>query len=150
MHMSKVTHEGQPKTGGVDQSLIRGFRNNNPGNIEKGENWRGLASDQSADTRFAVFDAPEWGIRAMAVILRNYQRLYSLNTVRGLITRWAPGHENPTDAYVSYVANAAGVSPDQAINVAAYLERIIPAMIYFENGQQPYPPATIQRGIDLA
>lgn len=135
---------------GKDEGLSRGLRNNNPGNIEKGDNWRGLAADQSGDNRFAVFDAPVWGIRAMARVLINYQARHGLNTVRGLVGRWAPSHENPTGNYVSYVANAAGVDPDRPIRFIDYLPRIIPAMIQFENGAQPYSQDLINEGIGRA
>jgi len=40
-------------------AIPRGIRNHNPGNIEKGDPWQGLAADQSGDPRFAVFAAPE-------------------------------------------------------------------------------------------
>ena len=50
----------------ADAELPRGIRNHNPGNIDKGADWEGLADDQSSDSRFCVFKDPVWGIRAMA------------------------------------------------------------------------------------
>src|SRR5574337_876096 len=85
-----------------DMTPSRGIRNNNPGNIRKSsEPWRGLAAakDQK-DPAFFTFETPEWGIRAMAVILRTYQTKYGLRTIRAIIGRWAPSAENDTDAYV--------------------------------------------------
>jgi hypothetical protein len=135
----------------MDTSLPRGIRNNNPGNIERRDRWHGMAADQSADPRFAVFVSPEYGIRAMAVLLINYQRRYGLNTLRGIIGRWAPSSENNTAAYVASVSRAVGIGPDEAIdNVASILPRLIPAIIQHENGMQPYPQRVINRGIDLA
>ena len=133
-------------------SSPRGIRNNNPGNIEKGDNWRGLSRDQSSDPRFAVFNAPVWGIRAIARLLKNYGSRYGINTVRGVIDRWAPPHENNTGAYVNAVATRVGVSPDSRISLShpATLQRLIPAIIQHENGQQPYSMALIAEAISLA
>ena len=70
---------------------MRGIRNNNPGNIRWGSAWQGLKVDgKEQDKDFCVFIAPEYGIRAMCKILLNYSRLYKINTVAGIIHRWAP------------------------------------------------------------
>lgn len=128
----------------------RGLRNNNPGNIRRSsEAWQGLSPEQN-DDEFFSFVSPEYGIRAMARILTNYSANYGLDTVRGLISRWAPEHENPTNAYVTNVARALGIAPDAPINVQVSLPRLIPAIIKQENGLQPYSASTITRGISLA
>ncbi|MFC3151800.1 structural protein [Litoribrevibacter euphylliae] len=128
----------------------RGIRNNNPGNIENnGIPWNGLSSEQT-DSRFYQFVSPEYGIRAMARILNNYQVKHGLNTVRALINRWAPPFENKTDSYAEHVAHAAGLDPDQPIDVSQHLADIIPVMIKHENGQQPYSQSTINTGIQMA
>lgn len=141
-----MSSENQPNS----SSLPRGIRNNNPGNIEKGQNWRGLSNDQSGDNRFAIFSAPLWGIRALARLLINYQRIHNLRTVREIISRWAPSHENNTSAYALAVARAAGVDPDQEIDVIPYLPRIVPAIIRHENGMQPYSQELISEAISRA
>jgi len=137
--------------GGYMQSREpRGIRNNNPGNIENnGINWNGLSSQQT-DSRFYQFESPEYGIRAMARILNNYQTLYGISTIRGLVDRWAPPNENDTESYITHVAKAAGVGPDQVIDVAQHLDKIIPVMIKHENGKQPYSMAQIETGISMA
>lgn len=138
-------------TGG---ELARGLRNNNPGNIKKsGDAWRG--TDHAATERestFVVFTSPVWGIRAMARLLNGYYNRHGLETVRGIISRWAPaGSENPHHAnYVAHVARAVGVSPDARLSIPSAYSRMIPAMIEFENGSNPYPPSLIQEGISLA
>ncbi len=143
---------GLALTGGAYMTVRqpRGIRNNNPGNIENnGIPWNGLSQDQT-DERFYQFQKPEFGIRAMARILNNYQIHHGLNTVRGLIDRWAPPIENDTNSYAEHIAHAAGVNPDQPIEVSEHLNQIIPAMIKHENGQQPYSADTIQAGINMA
>jgi hypothetical protein len=132
-------------------TIPRGIRNNNPGNLERGkDSWQGMAADQSADPRFIVFVSPEYGIRALAKLLLNYQRNSAVRTVDGIIHRYAPASENDTTAYVRDVANSLGVDPYERIDVAEHLPDLVRAIIRHENGQQPYDAATIQRGVDMA
>lgn len=127
----------------------RGLRNNNPGNIRHGAQWQGMSPTQT-DESFVTFISPEYGIRAIARVLMNYVNLYGLDTVRKIVSRWAPSVENDTESYVSAVAAALGVNPDTKINVIASLPRLIPAIIKHENGLQPYPPDVISKGISLS
>ncbi|VVS90782.1 structural protein [Desulfoluna spongiiphila] len=127
----------------------RGIRNNNPGNIRHGDNWDGLAKVQP-DPAFCLFKTPEYGIRAMARVLTNYQRRHGIKTVRGIITRWAPPKENDTAAYVDHVAQVVGVDPDQPLVVTEVLPRLIPVIIKHENGQMPYSDDQIATGIRMA
>lgn len=130
----------------------RGIRNNNPGNIRWGADWQGLKKDgKSQDPSFCVFINPEYGIRALAKLLRNYQRLYGLNTPRKIINRYAPPNENQTQAYIQSVAQQLGIQPDTPVdlNEEATLLVFIKAIIRFENGIQPYDTDTILRGIRL-
>ncbi len=128
----------------------RGIRNHNPGNIERtGTPWRGMAHDQSGDERFIVFEKVEYGIRAMARILRVYQKKHGCRTVRDIINRWAPPVENNTQSYINHVAEVCGVDQDQPISLYddRVVARLIKAIIHHENGDQPYDNATIHRGI---
>lgn len=128
----------------------RGIRNNNPGNIRKGTSeWQGMSPVQK-DTAFVQFVTPVYGIRALAVLLKNYSSRYGLNTVEGLISRYAPPSENITGSYVSAVSKAIGVDARQTINVAAMLPGLIAAIIKHENGLQPYPESLIRQGVSLA
>jgi hypothetical protein len=132
--------------------MPRGVRNRNPGNIRRSrDRWKGLAPLQ-LDPEFCVFEAPIWGIRAMAVILRNYQRRHGLRTVAQIIGRWAPPTENQTSAYVGAVAKAVGLSSRAVVDLAdrAKLHALIAGIIHHENGMQPYDPQTIDMAIDLA
>ena len=124
----------------------RGMRNNNPMNVVKSSiNWDG--ETQGDDPRFESFKTPSYGIRAGAKLLVNYQRLYGINTVQGLISRYAPSHENPTDAYIQHVAEAVGVMPDQPINVQANLFKLVTAIIEMEIGDQPFSDRYINKSI---
>ena len=134
------------------KQLARGIRNRNPGNIRRSsDRWKGLTPLQS-DPAFFVFEAPIWGIRAMAVILRNYQRRHGLKTLAQIIGRWAPATENDTAAYVRAVAGAIRVSPRTTLDLqdVSTLRDLIAAIIHHENGVQPYDVDTIDAAIDLA
>lgn len=134
----------------------RGIRNNNPGNIDYNKNnqWRGqIGIETSAiNPRFAKFDKPENGIRALAKLLLNYQRLHKLNTVREIINRWAPPVENVTSAYVAACARALGVAADEVINLSdrRLLKLLTVAIIRHENGSQPYSDFVIDTGVNEA
>ena len=134
---------------GQRSDVPRGIRNNNPGNIEKGAPWDGLAADQSGDDRFAVFSSPVWGVRALARVLGTYRERYGLTTVRGIVSRWAPANENNTEAYIQAVANEIGV-PDRVALVTEDYPALIKAIIRHENGVQPYPDSIIREGIERA
>lgn len=137
----------------MTRKLPRGIRNNNPGNIDRtAEKWQGMADDQSSDSRFIVFVSPEWGIRAMAKILRNYGKKYGINSVGGIINRWAPPVENDTGSYVRQVAEALGVDKHERINLEdpAILVSLIKSIIKHENGIQPYDDSQIAEGVRRA
>lgn len=138
----------------------RGIRNHNPGNIERNENvrWQGQSVDQSSDPRFVVFDAPKWGIRAIARVLITYQDHRQardgskIDTLRDIISRWAPPNENDTPAYLQHVATLTLLGIDETIDVYDYatMRALVIAIITHENGCQPYDDATIDAGIRLA
>ena len=137
-------------TAAVVYTGARGIRNNNPGNIRKGTSqWQGM-SPQQTDSAFVQFVNPVYGIRALAVLLKNYQSRYGLNTVEGLISRYAPPNENITGSYVKAVANAIGVDARQPINVEQHLPGLVAAITKHENGMQPYPESLIREGVSLA
>lgn len=141
--------------GGPD--LPRGIRNNNPGNIRRSAiPWEGKVT--GSDAEFETFATPEHGVRALEKNLSTYQSKYGLDTPREIINRWAPPTENDTSAYVTAVATALGVGPDDPINVQdpATMQRLRDAIIQHENGQNPYaggasaPAPAAPRGVDLA
>ena len=127
----------------------RGIRNNNPGNIRHlGLDWQGLANPPS-DGAFCIFSEPKWGLRALAVLIRNYKRKHGINTIAGIIARFAPSTENDTAAYIRAVCAAVGRGPDEPLDTEneVILWPLMKAIIKHENGQQPYTDAQILEGI---
>ena len=131
-------------------SKPRGIRNNNPGNVRHGEDWHGKAAVQP-DPDYITFEAPEWGIRAMARTLRTYREKHGLYTIAGIISRWAPPEDdNPTDAYITYVSDRLNASAYIRLSFDdATVADLIAAIIHFENGQQPYSRELLLKGIVL-
>lgn len=134
--------------GVVVYKKTRGLRNNNPGNIRHGAKWQGMSATQT-DKDFVQFETPEYGIRAINKVLDTYRDKYGLNTVRGVIGRWAPPNENDTESYIASVAKKLGVLPN-AFLTDADRPKLVEAIIRHENGVQPYDVATIERGVSMA
>ncbi len=131
----------------------RGIRNHNPGNIRWGQNWQGLDPEgKKKDASFCVFESPVFGIRALAKVLINYKKIHGLNTVRQIVSRYAPPNENQTAAYIQTVAKQLEVYPDTKIDIEerGILTVFIKAVIRMENGIQPYSDETIQEAIRMA
>ena len=137
----------------MEQKLPRGIRNYNPGNIRWGDNWLGLKKDgKKQDPSFCVFTNAVYGIRALAKLLKNYQRLYGLHTPRKIISRYAPPNENQTLAYINSVSQQLGITPDTEVDLTekGVLTVFIKAVIRHENGVQPYKEEIIQKGVELS
>ena len=142
----------------------RGIRNNNPGNIDYNprNDWVGqLGLEEGvANPRFARFDSPENGIRALGKLLINYRGKDGLpgvggpgiDTVLETIARWAPSNENDTQVYVQAVAARLGVLPAAPIDIQdpVTLRGMVVGIIVHENGGNPYRPAVIDEGVRRA
>lgn len=139
----------------AQKNLPRGIRNFNPGNIELGDPWQGMRAKQT-DGRFAQFETPAFGIRAIARTLITYQDKHGIRTVTAAINRWAPPGENDTGAYVRAVQKAVGGELVD-MHEYRYLRPLVEAIIKHENGVGPlknantwYDGATIEEGLRLA
>lgn len=132
----------------------RGIRNNNPGNIDFNplNKWKGLnPKSKELDSRFCVFISPEYGIRALMILLRNYEKKHGLNSVRQIINRWAPTHENNTSAYMTHVAKMMNVGLDDCLDLKErdVLIKLAKAIVTHENGVQPYADGIYQSAYEL-
>ena len=116
--------------------MSRGLDNNNPGNIRLSRvKYKGECA-VSSDTEFRQFESIEWGYRAIFMLLYTYHRRHGCRTLRQMIDRYAPPTENPTSAYLRFVAERAGVDPDYVIDVTSgrLMVEIVCAISQFENG----------------
>lgn len=123
----------------------RGLRNNNPGNVSQAPHAAGY------DGRFPVFARAADGNAAMARQLMLYGDR-GIDTLNGIIRRWAPGRENNTQAYTNAVSALTGFHPSTHLDLhsPAILQTLIPAMIKHENGSQPFSREEIGQAINDA
>ncbi|MFS7308019.1 hypothetical protein [Rahnella inusitata] len=132
----------------------RGIRNNNPGNIEFNDSnsWQGQTG---SDGRFAKFETPEHGIRALGRNLLSYGK-QGYDTPAEIIGRWAPpgkdGKENDTQAYIKSVCAQLGVTADQPLDLtnADTLANLCNAIMKQENGKVPYSADQVNKGVQAA
>lgn len=130
--------------------MARGLDNCNPGNIRRSAvRYRGEVQP-SRDPAFKQFETMAWGYRAIFVLLDTYRTRHGLDTVAGMIARWAPPSENRTDSYIRAVCRRTGLRPDEPVDtrdrrtmvpVAAAISRV-------ENGVDA-SMADVERGWEL-
>lgn len=148
----------------IDPVQTRGFLNNNPGNMDRGDQpWLGEIRDLSLCTndvqrgelthgRFCVFSDAQHGIRAMVKNLRAYRDRLGCRSVRDFINRWAPPNENNTAAYIANVAGPLGVGPDDPVDIEqrSVMRGLVSAIIRVECAGMPYAPSLLEEGLTLA
>jgi len=120
LYLLSRTDKGQSVVADVTDSIassIIGLRLNNPLNIERGDNWQGLADVQS-NARFAEFISMPYGIRAAAITLRNYQAKYGLNSVAAIVNRWNPVSDGQPSSYIPNVADYMGVPATLSLDLS--------------------------------
>lgn len=139
---------GSPPSGSAPAATAgdsRGARNNNPLNLTtlpQGQ-WAGQTG---ADGKFAVFSTPEAGIAAADKNLQSYATNHGINTLTGIINRWAPagdGTNNP-QAYIATVAKDAGIDPTAPLDLSDPKVRavILHSMAKVEMGGSGSAPQT--------
>lgn len=113
----------------------RGIRNNNPLNIRIGNAWLGEVPIPT-DKEFEQFTSLRWGLRAGFLLLKRYINRYHLNSIRLIVSRWAPSSENNTDAYIKLVSVFTGFDADAAISFDCKMQMcaLVEAMCRVECG----------------
>jgi len=113
----------------------RGQRNNNLLNIRynKANNWQGQTGQD--DSGYAQFDDRFSGIRAADKVLNNYGKLHNIDTIEGMVNRFAPKDDNnPVDAYVDNIYSKTGIERGSKINLQDpnVRNQLLPVMGNFE------------------
>jgi len=90
---------------------------NNPMFIEYSlkNDWKGAIRPHNG-SRFDNFSNVKYGLRAGRIIIQNYSKR-GLNTIKKIISTWAPPVENNTDKYVKFVSSSMGIGEDVDIDV---------------------------------
>lgn len=97
---------------------------NNPGNLRV----------PGSTSGFQHFANPELGIAAMARQLRLYENRDHLDTLAGVISKYAPASENDTAAYIGDVSKRTGFGSNQHLNLndSGTLAQVLAAMVAHE------------------
>ena len=122
----------------LGSSGSRGLTNNNPFNIKfrASIQWQGQIG---TDGEFVVFRTSLFGIRAGMINIHTKMTRDGLNTVRKIMNRLSPLVENPNiEAFIIFVSQRMSVAPDQPITWRPHIIAMSKAIIFFENGQQPF------------
>lgn len=119
----------------------RGLRNNNPFNIRESHNdgthWQG-EHEFDLDQEFEEFADSKDGIRAGGRIFKTYREKYGIATIRTILQRFAPPSENNTESYIKSVVAKSGIDADSELLDIYDYTKVAQAMIYHENGQNPF------------
>lgn len=65
--------------------------------------------------------------------MKNYSMRHGIDTVTGIVTRFAEGNR---EAYIKYLCQRLNVQPDEQINIIHRLADILKAMARFESGKE--------------
>lgn len=125
-------------------SLPRGLRNNNPGNlIFSSANWQGkLKYSENKDwsgtpnnivKKFEQYSELRYGIRALMKDIYNDYHLKKKKSVTALIKEYAPAFENNTQAYINTVVSSVGTNEIKELT-EDILFKLAKAIVYVENG----------------
>jgi hypothetical protein len=137
------------------------WRNNNPGNIRfvPAIQWQGQLGE--GEGGFARFRTPQHGFRALARQLMTYRERHELDTLRKILTRYAPPkgaaagrtYEQNTSGYIARVARDMGVSADDVLSVQEWrtMLALVRAIADYEDGAGwRWPEQTIVDGLRMA
>jgi hypothetical protein len=129
-----VDAQGNPlpvtnRTAAATGELPAPLRNNNPGAMMPGG-------------KLAQYPDMQTGLQQMDANLASYGK-QGVNTLTGVISKWAPPNENNTQAYIQDVSQRLGINPTQPIDLSnpAVRQAISTGIMLHENG-----PAAVFRG----
>ena len=117
----------------------KGALRNNPFNIRyyPSNEWIGsVYATYGYKDGFEAFSSVFYGVRAAVLIVMNYNRLYGIDTIRGIVARFAPPAENDTESYARFVSMVSGIGIDDPIDFGSVdeISSILYAMHLFESG----------------
>jgi hypothetical protein len=143
-------HPGESARATAPTGTPRGIRNNNPGNLNFAGQ-RGASKESGPGGRFATFQSMPEGIAALADQLQLYASR-GTDSVRAIISKYAPSGENNTEAYIKTIMSKLGVSADQHLNMADpnTLRTLIDGISGVENGRGKISLDQINAGMSLA
>jgi hypothetical protein len=109
-----------------ERSSGQSFKLNNPGNLRT-----------PGGVGFQRFMSSQQGLQAMAGQLGLYYNRDHLDTIGGIVSKYAPPNENNTAAYIANVSKRTGFGANQQLNLndPAQLQAVMQAMLVQEQGK---------------
>ena len=141
------------------RQLSLGYRANNPMDVTsdpttlKNDPWVGqVGVVYSSDSShcFAVFDSVANGVRCGAHVVLGYQKNDGINTLQGLVDRFAPSSDNNPSDYAAELADYVGRGKDESISFDEYLETICRGIVQREQSLDLVTDAEYTAGIQSA
>lgn len=128
----------------------RGIRTNNPGNLIKTPiKWQGKDTIGCKDKVNECFVSAEYGIRAMVKTLRTYYIRDQVRSIDGIVSSFGPRGEQykkERESYSNFLRHRVPIVCGESYR--SFLYKLVPAIIHFENGKQPYKLDIIKGIID--
>lgn len=148
-----MSRNKQPKVS--TSPVVRGLRNNNPGNIritrnDKGAKTYWIGEVDGQDSSFKTFKSMPYGFRAMFVTLNSYFNK-GFDTIEKIVSRYAPASDNnDTSAYIVAVQSKTGINAKQRLQFSDVenIKKIVGAMARVELGIEP-DKSLIEKGYEL-
>lgn len=106
---------------------------NNPGNLRPSSRYKWIGQSGETPQGFVKFETPYLGIRALYITLCNYIKIHKLDTIRTIISRFAPPSENDTEVYIRFVSAKMKIPDTQVISTHSELLQLMTAIIRMEN-----------------
>lgn len=118
---------------------------NNPFNIRnnKRNKWQGQNGSRRGFCNFIYLD---YGIRAAAYLLMYSYRRIGIDTILGIVKRFAPPSENDTFAYIRFIVQSTNIHENVRITTQKDYVLILHAMAQMEGN--PLPLEQIQYTLD--
>ena len=103
--------------------------NKNPLNV-KGKGWQGqIGNDKFGHAQFKSW---EYGVRAAAMTLRTYSRNHKIDTLKGIVHRFAEGNR---EQYIRFLGKKLKLGAEEKFDLVARMPELLRAMSRFECGQ---------------
>jgi len=141
-----VTH-GETKDIVAAMKRPRGIRNNNPGNLNFAGQ-AGATKETGPNGRFAVFGTMQEGL----IALKNQLQLYAargIDTIRTIISKFAPENENNTKAYIQAISKQLGIGANTKLNLSdpTTLKALMQGITNIEVGRGQVNPDLINAAV---
>lgn len=134
--MAGTIDQHLPGTGTSGLGTVQDI-NSGRGRVRLGRHNPGNLRVPGSKTAFQDFDTDEAGVQQMARQLLLYQDRDKLNTIGGIVSKYAPSNENNTKAYINAVVGRTGYSVNQKLDLhdPSQMAAVISAMLKQENAK---------------